>query len=254
MTVQDFFNTEIDEITEQDIDNAYYMKSLIGDIDFKLKVMPKASITETVVKSLSTFDIYKSKGLNEKIPIMKKEIKYFPDDGIPFYFSTQMFPNDEGNIFPFITYPMELDKTSYVFLGHEFHHALKDVYCKERKIRDRVAEVIPMFYELVCANEEDDEKVSKEILKRRLLFLEADKEEDSNDLVRQLQYFNSYYYALALYNRYRKDKLLVLRLISRVLTGEINTLELLNLLNIYNINLDYYVSYELDDIKEYILK
>ena len=73
-------------------------------------------------------------------------------------------------------------------------------------------------------------------------------------MVRQLQYFNSYYYALALFNRYEEDKLVILRLISRVLTGEISTLDLLKMLNIYNHDLDYNVSKELNNVKEYILK
>ena len=254
MTLEDFYGTEIDDITERDVDNAYFMRSLIGDFDFELKNMPSVSVMESVVKSLATFDMYKSDHLNQEINIMKRNIHYFPNGEIPFYFNTQMFLDKEKNIVPTIVYPAQLDKTSYVFLGHEFHHALKDVHCKERRIRDRVSEVIPMFYEMLCADYEEDDDVSKEILKRRLTLLEADKNEETDDLVRQLQYFNSYYYALALFNKYEEDKLVILRLITRVLTGEISTLDLLKMLNIYNHDLDYNVSKELNNIKEYILK
>lgn len=254
MTVQDFYGTEIDEITKYDIDNAYFMRSLIGDFDFELKEMAPVSVMESVVKSLATFDMYKSDCLNHDVNIMKRNIRYFPNGEIPFYFNTQMFPDREGNIVPTIVYPAQLDKTSYVFLGHEFHHALKDVHCKERRIRDRVSEVIPMFYEMLCAENEEEDDVSKEILKRRLTLLEADKNEETDDIVRQLQYFNSYYYALALFNKYEENKLVILRLITRVLTGEINTLDLLKMLDIYNHDLDYNVSKELENIKEYILK
>ena len=85
-----------------------------------------------------------------------------------------------------------------------------------------------------------------------MLLLRLDKEVN-DDLEKKLQYFNSYYYALALYKRYKTDKILVLRLISRVLHGEISTLDLLNMLNIYDSDLDYVVSRELEEIKQYIL-
>ena len=112
MTVQDFFNTEIDQITEQDIDNAYFMKSLIGDCDYSLYALPRISVMESVVKSLSTFDLYKSDSLNNEITIMKRSIRYFPKGEVPFYFNTQMFPDKEGNIVPTIVYPEQLDTTS----------------------------------------------------------------------------------------------------------------------------------------------
>ena len=254
MTVEEFFNSEIDDITEADINNAYFMRSLLGDDEFTPKETPRVTIMESVRKSLGTFDIYKSIPLNREISNMKKQIGYMPYGDVSFCFSTQMLVGDDETIVPTIIYPMQLDKTSYAFLGHEFHHALKDVNCKERKVRDRLSEVIPMFYEMICADEEVDTDISKEILKRRLILLDEDKNEETDDVVRQLQYFNSYYYALALFNRYGKDELLVLRLVSRVLTGEISTLDLLNMLNIYDKDLDYVVSKELYNIKEYILK
>ena len=98
MTVEDFFATEIDQITERDIDNAFFMRSLIGDCDFSLKELPRVSVMESVVKSLSTFDLYKSDSLNNEINIMKRNIRYFPHGVVPFYFNTQMFPDKESNI------------------------------------------------------------------------------------------------------------------------------------------------------------
>ncbi|MBQ9019015.1 MAG: hypothetical protein IJ097_01720 [Bacilli bacterium] len=254
MTLTEFFNSKIDDIEQSDIENAYFMRSLIGDEDYAINKVEKVSVMESVVRSLSTFDIYKSIPLNKEISVMKKKIAYMPYGDVSFCFGTQMLVGDDEEIIPTIIYPRELDKASYVFLGHEFHHALKDLNYSERKIRDRFAEVIPMFYEMICANEETDENVSKEIFKRRLILLNGDKAEETDDIIGQLQYFNSYYYALALFNRYEEDKLLILRLISRVLVGEISTLDLLNMLGIYEKDLDYTVSKELYNIKEYIHK
>jgi hypothetical protein len=252
MTLEEFYCTEIDEIDGQDVENAYYMMDLLGHEDFDMYKLPRVSVIESVTKSISTFKMYKSSALDDEVNSMKRYIGYMPYGEVPFYFNTQMVVGENHNIVPTIVYPKVLDKTSYAFLGHEFHHALKDVNCTERKIRDRVAEVIPMFYEMMCADEESEELISKEILKRRLFLLQADKEEETDDIARRLQYFNSYYYALALFHRYKVDKLLILRLISRVLTGEINTLDLLKMLNIYDKDLDYDVSRELEIIKEYI--
>ena len=55
-----------------------------------------------------------------------------------------------------------------------------------------------------------------------------------------------------LYNKYQSNKILVLRLVSRVLMGEINTLDLLKLLNIYDNSLNNIVDEELYKVKEYI--
>lgn len=155
---------------------------------------------------------------------------------------------------PTILCPTVFDKTSYVFLGHVLHSSLKNVNVSERKIKDRLDSVIPMFYERLCADNEMNDEISKEILRRRLVLLQLDKETNKVDLLTQFQYFNSYYYSLALYKRYKEDKLIVLRLISRVLHGEMNTLELLERLNIYGKDFDYVVSRELEEIKQYVIK
>lgn len=256
MDVIDFFNVEIDPISNTDIRNGHYMIDLLDEYNYELNDLPQVSLKDAFIKSLSTFELYKNRTLLESVFEKKKKFDYVPIGAIPFHFNTQMFVGDNNQIVPSIVCPRILDEASYAFLGHEFHHAVKDLNPKERKIRDRVAEVIPMFYEMICSDIEPDENVSKEILKRRLALLELDKQSETEDKARRLQYFNSYYYALALYNKYRKEenKLLVLRLISRVLMEEISTLDLLKMLNIYDQDVDYNVSWELEMIKEYIRK
>ena len=136
--------------------------------------------------------------------------------------------------------------------GHQFHHLLKDKNVEEIKIRNRVSDVIPLFYELMCADDEDNKLVAKEIIKRRIFLLQLEK--SKRDDIDTLQLFNSYYYALGLFLKYKKDDLIVLRLISRVLMGEITTLELLTMLNLYEEDLDYEVSRQLETIKQNILR
>lgn len=250
----DYFSIKVDDIQKNDIRNGYYMMELIGDDEYTPCRLPIVSIRECFDKSIGTFKLYKDDNivseLNKKI--RNKDINYMSEGIFPFMFNTELLLGCNEEIAPTIIYPYEFDKASYAFLGHEFNHSLKDTSFKEIKVKNRVNDVIPLFYERVCAENEINEDISVEILKRRLLLLRLDKEVN-DDLEKQLQYFNSYYYALALYKRYKKDKILVLRLISRVLHGEISTLDLLNMLNIYNNDFDYVVSRELETIKEYVL-
>ena len=255
MDIIDFIQAEIDPIDNIDIRNGYYMRDLIDFKDFEFIHLNKMSLPETFVKSLSTFRLYKDNHLVEDLYEKKKHFDYQQIGDMPFHFGIQMFVGEHNQVCPTIILPRNFDEASYAFLGHEFNHALKDINLDERRIRDRVAEVIPMFYEMMCSDLEENEDVSKEIKKRRLALLQLDKDNESED-ARQLQYFNSFYYALALYNRYRKDenKIVILRLITRVLNGEISTLDLLEMLDIYGMDLDYNVSWELEMMKEYVRK
>lgn len=255
MDIIDFMQVEIDPIDKIDIRNGYYMRDILGNDEYKINNLPHVSLQEAFKKSLDTFKLYKDNKLLEKVYEEKKHYGYMPLGVVPFHFNTQMFVGEHNQVCPTIIFPNVLDNASYAFFGHEFHHSIKDINKEERMIRDRVSEVIPMFYEMLCSNFEDDEEVSKEILKRRLVLLDLDKKNECED-ARQLQYFNSFYYALALYNRYRKDenKVLILRLITRVLNGEISTLDLLEMLDIYGMDLDCNVSWELEMMKEYVRK
>ena len=256
MDIINFLQTEIDPMDDSDIRNGCYMRDVFEFDDYKLTKLPQVSLKESFVKSLETFKLYRNNQLLEKLMEEKKHMDYLPLGLIPFHFSTQFFVGEHNQVLPTIMFPGVLDKASYAFFGHEFHHALKDVNPIERQIRDRVSEVIPMFYEMLCSEFEEDKVVSKEIIKRRFSLIQLDKMSETDEPIRRLQYFNSCYYALALYNKYREDenKLLILRLITRVLNGEINTMDLLEMLNIYGEDLDYNVSYELDMMKKYVLK
>ena len=255
MDIIEFMQAGIDPIDNIDIRNGYYMRDLIDLDDYGLVSLPRVSLKESFIKSLESFKLYRSETLMKNLMEEKKHFDYVPLGVIPFHFNTQMFVGKNNQIVPTIIFPNNLDEASYAFFGHEFHHCIKDVCIEERRIRDRVSEVIPMFYEMICSDLEENEVVSKEIKKRRLSLLQLDKSSECED-VRQIQYFNSFYYALALYNIYRKDenKVLILRLINRVLKNEISTLDMLEMLNIYGMNLDYEVSGELEMMKEYVLK
>ena len=254
MNMHEYYAVEIDDQSEIDKKNGLFMHELLGYNGYEEDNLPGVSISKAFEKSISTFKSYKDIRLFNQLDkcMENKSIQFMAISDDPFVFDTVVTPVENEIMSPIIVCPEIFDKASYVFLGHEFHHALKDLYIKERKIKDRLSDVIPMFYERVCAEEEQEDKTSKEILKRRLILLEDISELD--DYTEQLKEFNSYYYALALYKKYKKDPIIVLRLISRVLHGEISTLDLLYMLNMYDEDLDYAVSRELETIKQYILK
>ena len=256
MTLNEFAAVEIDDIQEEDIRNGNFMDALIGNYDWEPSEVPQVPVSETLGKAIGTFKLYNDNSIIDKLnhDIEESNIDFLIACPIPYFFNMDLFSGKNKMMVPTILCPTVFDKTSYVFFGHELHSSLKNVNVSERKIKDRLDSVIPMFYERVCADNEMNDEISKEILRRRLVLLQLDKETNKVDLVTQLQYFNSYYYSLVLYKRYKEDKLIVLRLISRVLHGEMNTLELLERLNIYGKDFDYVVSRELEEIKQYVLK
>lgn len=257
MKANEFFKIEFDDIEEIDIDRANYILNKIPN-DYKVAqyINPSYNFDSKVDKAIEMFNVYRSENLmdlltnmvHEEIAYTTTEFNGIKQGNFPIKFAVDFVDNGENKVLPIITYPRILDDVSYVFLGNNFHIALKDLNENERKLKNRFEKVIPMFYELVSSDLEEDEYISKEILTRRISLLSLDK----NIFNDKLQKFNSYYYSLCLYNKYKENPILVLRLVTRVLLREITTLDLLNILNIYDNKLDNIVDDELYKIKEYI--
>ena len=240
MESKSFFIDSEEKISKHDLRNGMFMKELLGDEEYEINILPSVSDLEVDKRCKATFKLY---GGNVSEILGTKKIKYMFLGSAPYMFDTQIYVED-GEVLPLIFHPDEFDKASYVFLGHELNHALKDFNSSKVLVEDSVYDVIPFFYELMCAESEENEKVKKEIYKRRIDLLQDE------GFIKSI----SYYYALALFEKYKgRDEILVLRLISRVLNGEITTYDLLNMLGIYNTDLDYIVSRELETIKQYIL-
>ena len=250
MDFLEFYGIKTDEIQDTDIRNGIFMSELLGDDFYPINKVTPVTLKESHTKMIFTFNKYKSDTLMEEVYRKNKLIKYYAVGSSPYCFKNEMFLGMQDSLATTMFCPETIDKASYAFFGGQFQHALKDDKVAERKLKDRVYDVLPMFYEMTCADDEYSEDIAKEIYKRRILLLQLEKGKEEN--VGTLQLFNSYYYALSLFKKYKEDKLLVLRLASRVLMGEISTLELLNLLNIYEKDLDYVVARELETIKEYV--
>lgn len=254
MKVEEFLKTEYFDMEDSDLDRAFYILNKIPNEYGKSHyINPNYDLERSINKAINQFNIYKNEKLTKTIDKeATKSVLYREQEEIPMGFNMQFISDKNKNVLPLLSHPRILDDVSYAFIGHEFHHVLKDVYEEERKLRNRFSEVIPMFYELIATDKEKDEEVKREILNRRMLLLTLDKKYYEASSLGQLQYFNSYYYALCLNNKYKENPILVLRLVTRVLLGEITTLDLLKLLNIYDDSLNDIVDDEMYNIKEYI--
>lgn len=147
-----------------------------------------------------------------------------------------------------ITTPKTYTTLSSYYLCHEIHHALKDTHKKEYQYMLRYADVIPMFYEFVSGK---DKSIKNQLIKNRLSLLEQCKTHleikrnrvDKNllwDFVdsKNAQYFNSFYYAILLYQTYLNHPKEVLQDISSVLLGELTTYQLLEKYGLFQKNYD----------------
>ena len=113
--------------------------------------------------------------------------------------------------------PKSLDEVSPMWFAHEFIHFLKETHYEEYIDGQVLGDVIPMFFELLIAD-----KVKREhevaflqnrlfLLKNECYLVERVKTELPDDLydvfaTSSLQYLNSYYYSLRLFELYKADK------------------------------------------------
>jgi len=160
--------------------------------------------------------------------------------------------------------PKQIDATvGDIFLTHEFLHGLKETNYQEY-VNINLADVIPLFYELITAD--NNVKIQKDLLNIRIALLKANrngymvasnnikKSKNDKDLYKIEQtftgeYLNSFYYALILYNMYKNNSGLVLNAVSRVLKHEITTLNMLVELGIYGSKFDNVVNDEIVGIR-----
>ncbi len=162
--------------------------------------------------------------------------------------------------------PQQITELAPMFLGHEHLHALKETNYQEYVNSQRLADVIPLFYELVMANGKYQDIYDIWLNSRMYLLCDlqnqyniARKLMKNNGSERDMykiiavkngEYLNSFYYALILYNMYLNDKKLIISLIKKVLNHEMTTIQLLNTLGIYGIDSHQIFEDELNKLKK----
>lgn len=247
--IRKFLNTEIESVNRNDVDNSNFIWDLIPNNFYDITLIGYPIRVDDLVKQVTkSINMYSDITLINKLKNEKENIKVSFKNNFPFVFRTKIGVAPQG-ITSEIVCPSILDYASYPFFGNSIHHSLKDVNPDERKYKKKYAEVIPFFYELVVASKEESEIIKREILSRRINLLLMDKTNDNGDIL--IQHYNSMYYALLLYNKYKEDPVNTLHIVSRVLKNDISTFDLLKLLDIYNGN-EIIVKDEFNKVKEYI--
>ena len=146
---------------------------------------------------------------------------------------------ESGNVNNIKT-PIVFDEVSPMWLAHEHIHNLKELNYEEYKDGQIFGDVIPMFLELVIAGQESKDKSSAFIM-NRLYLLKNEVYEllhvkklipENNPLYKTLessylQYLNSFYYSLQLYELYKTKREETLDKIREVLDGEKTTRNIL---------------------------
>lgn len=159
--------------------------------------------------------------------------------------------------------PQKPDVMASFYLGHEHIHALKETNYDEYIDGQIFGDVIPIFYELLMGD--NFKGLQKEIFKFRISSLKEDKvcydnallkmnKKDDKDLYKVIatrsgQYLNSFYYAVLLYNLYKRSPKMILELVNNVLRHEITTREMLEQLGIIYEKCDEFES-EIGEIRK----
>ncbi len=163
--------------------------------------------------------------------------------------------------------PVQPDIMASFHLGHEHIHALKETNYEEYIDSQVLGDVIPIFYELLMAEEYPALKTT--IYKYRLLSLKEDmkhydnaiskmkKSKNDKDIykvvaTRSGQSLNSFYYATLLFNMYKSNPKDILELVSKVLRHEITTREMLDSLGLLHKENNQVYDSEFELMKKYV--
>ena len=252
---EEFLFGDVEFMNDNEKNNAYLIMDYLPEDTYKVTLInPTNKTLDSFEKVTDSFKIYNSELLNNKLKLLKENAEYLARYKMPFAFSTQLYESKYDHLKARINCPSIWDEATYPFLGHEFHHVLKDRNPEESRLKYRTAEVLPIFYELIMTDKEKIEILKKEILRRRMDLLILDKKgfDETYNKPKSLQYFNSFYYALALYNQYKETPEKVLKGVSEVLNQNMTTEDLLMVLDIYDNGMDSIVKDELADIKTLI--
>lgn len=136
------------------------------------------------------------------------------------------------------------NELTYVGIGHEMMHLLKDRNCMEFSNFFNYGEVIPIFYELLQTNGKSETIKNSIIINRlnglkktyetnySLEFIEKFKNDPELYTYHRFRcdvYFISFYYAVMLYSLYKNNSKLILKEIKNILDNNKTTLDLIEL-------------------------
>lgn len=160
---------------------------------------------------------------------------------------TKVIDKDSGYVKNY-RLPYDLDITSPVFLAHEHIHALKDTNYNEYINSQVHGDTINILFELISSEEYEGVLRFRMIclynlLKEYSIISRLINDKKDGELYKAAfascaQYFNSFYYALILYNMYKNNPVLIMEYVNKVLNHEMTTKEALEALNILHVQRD----------------
>lgn len=259
-SIDDFLKCET--IRHQDKVNIKFIMEQLSDVEVSAKYADNpVTFYEFYNDSLDNLRILGT-NFSTKVTKVVSILPLIDSDNLLF---CSIKPTNKGSYFIKYYIPSKIEKNMDVFLSHEHIHLLKDTNPDEYLLKAVLGDVIPMFFELVMSDMNDEAKeyiISRRIdeLKSLINVYENTYEEYKNNVYfRDLynfrlseigQYFNSFYYAVILYNLYKNDYKTILKLVKKVLNHEITTINLLKILGIYNVDNNELVSLEFEEFKK----
>lgn len=210
------------------------------------------SLDELISRTLDLFSIYDDKRIADKAAILLDKSRFIIKETDSSSCGIELFSTDIGTIrdnndlfsLNNIVVPDKYGNLSPIYLGHEVHHAIKDVNPSEYQYMLRYSDVIPMFFEFVCADKVSDEEKSAIIGNRLHILLQSqsslrDHYTNTNRNIfteltnsKNAQHLGSFYYAIVLYILYQNDPKKTLNMVKNVLLHEDTTYDMLKRNNI----------------------
>lgn len=238
----------------KDEDISLFVSNSIKDVKVKVTFDNKEDELKNVMSNaVLSFKRFDDGIISRKVDKLAKDYTYIDTEPLPYYFTCHIGwkfdPVLQLSVGRF-QIPSLFDGNSYVWLSHEYIHALKEVNKQEFYLTLKTADVIPILYEFILSDDKNKYN-KKQIYSMRLdmikseayTFMECmdliDSDKSNRELYQLLscnasQYLNSYYYALLLYDMYLQDSVSILKYIKRVLNHEITTLQMLEYLDLYH--------------------
>lgn len=257
LNIKNMFNMLGFELLDyNDKRNINNMLSRIGKIKVRAQVANDVvCLDEVLENSLKYFDMFGS-DIKDRIVSITDSISYVPffEKSSEFTCAISYSKGLDGKLNPgtgvvdHYKVPVFFSPISSICLAHEHIHALKETNYKEYKYSQVLGDVLPILYELIITK--DDIKLRKDLIivwfnlisEYKIVYNRAkdmaskhfnDKDLFKIQLTQVGQYLNSFYYALILYNKYESNPDMIISLMEMVLRGELITIEMLNLLNLY---------------------
>lgn len=206
------------------------------------------TLDDTIQTTIDLFSVYDDAQIIDKVVSLleKDNIKTKPvnnsSHGINVFSTSIETVKDSRDLFSFrhFTLPDQFGSLSPLYLGHEVHHALKDINPNEYQYKLRYADVIPLFFELISADKYKDIDRTL-ILNNRIemlfqcKFMLQDHYANSTRTIfnefnnsKVCQYLGSFYYAVALYIMYQNNPHKILDMVKKVLLHEKSTYDILS--------------------------